>query len=194
MRFIRTTVIGGLLFLIPFLILLFFVGKGLQLTGKIATPLATALGIEGIAGFAAVEVLSILLLVLICFVAGLAAKLPWLRRVAHVLEDRVLEKIPTYQLMKTKAQSALEFENNEELKPVKVRYDDATQLGFEMARTEDGEVVVFLPGSPDPWSGAVCVMAPDRISPLGLSVKDTVKLMKRLGKGGFAVAQEIMPR
>src|SRR5690606_24146117 len=105
----------------------------------------------------------ILLLVLICFVAGLAAKLPWLRRAAHLLEDRVLEKIPTYQLMKTKAQSALEFENNEELKPVKVRYDDATQLGFEMARTEDGEVVVFLPGSPDPWSGAVCVMAPDRI-------------------------------
>jgi hypothetical protein len=34
-----------------------------------------------------------------------------------------------------------------------VRFDDLWQIGFEIERFEGGKVALFLPGSPDPWSG-----------------------------------------
>ena len=43
--------------------------------------------------------------------------------------------------------------------------------------------ILFLPGSPDPWSGSVCVVTDDRVTPLEITVKSATKLMKRLGRG-----------
>ena len=53
----------------------------------------------------------------------------------------------------------------EVLKPVLVRFDDQFQLAFEVDRTADGLVAVYLPGSPDPRSGAVSYVTGDRIQP-----------------------------
>ncbi len=192
-NFIRSTVLGGVVFLVPVIALLVVIAKALQLISKVAAPLANALGLQSVAGMAAAELLSVILLVLVCFLAGLAAKTSRARNFVQSLEDNILEKIPTYQLLKTKAQSALDLENSKDLQAVRVRFDDAWQLAFEMQRIEGDEVVVFLPGSPDPWSGSLCVVAADRVTKLDMPVKTAVNLMKRLGRGSAEVlpGQEI---
>ena len=36
------------------------------------------------------------------------------------------------------------------MQPVLVRFDDNSQLGFEIERLDNGQVVIYLPGAPDP--------------------------------------------
>ena len=65
----------------------------------------------------------------------------------------MLEKIPAYELLKTKAQSALSFEETEGMTPVAARFDDSWQLAFEIERIDGGKVVLCFPGLPIPGPG-----------------------------------------
>ncbi len=183
LRFLKTTVHGGILFLVPIVIFIAIIGKALQITNKLAIPIAGLLGIDKIIGIAFAELLSIGILVLICFIAGLAAKTPRAKKFVRSLETNVLEKIPAYELLKAKTQSVLKPEAIEGMSPITARFDDSWQIAFEIDRIEEGKVVIFLPGAPDPWSGSVCIVTEDRVKPLDLTVKSAVDLMKRLGKG-----------
>lgn len=189
LRFLKTTVYGGILFLVPIVIFIAIIGKALEITNKLAIPIAGLLGIDKIIGIAFAELLSIGFLVLICFIAGLAAKTPRAKKFAQSLETNVLEKIPAYELLKVKTQSVLKPEETEGMNPIFARFDDSWQLAFEIERIEQGKVVIFLPGAPDPWSGSVCIVTEDRVTPLDLTVKSAVELMRRLGKG----STEAMP-
>ena len=190
LRFLKTTVLGGILFLVPIIIFIVFADKALQITTKLATPLAAHLNIASIGGTAVVEVLTIGILVILCFIAGLAAKTPGAKKFSQFLEIRVLEKIPAYSLLKTKTQSVLNPEDIDNLIVVTVRFDDSWQIAFEIERLKNGSVVIFLPGSPDPWSGSVCIVTDDRITPLHLTVKSATKLMKKLGRGTSDIGQD----
>lgn len=185
LRFLKTTVLGGIFFLIPIIIFVAVIGKALQITNKLAIPIAGLLGVDKIAGIAVAELLAIGILVLVCFIAGLVAKAPRAKKFVQSLENNVLEKIPAYEVLKAKTQSVLSFEDSEELSPVMARFDDSWQLAFEIERIEGGNVVIFLPGAPDPWSGSMCVVTGDRVTPLDMTLKTAVNLMKRLGKGSI---------
>jgi uncharacterized membrane protein len=182
-RFIRTTLLGGLLFLFPIVFIFFIIGKALDITNKLFTPLEKLLPIDSIGGIAVIKLLALGILVLICFAAGLAARTALAGRLVSSLETNVLKKIPAYTLLKSKAESVLSPEDIGSMSPVLGRFDDSWQLAFEIERVSGGNVVVFLPGAPDPWSGSLCILTEDRITSLDLTVKALVDLLKRLGKG-----------
>ena len=84
--------------------------------------------------------------------------------------------------------SVVEAEKDEAMKTVMVRLDDYAQLAFEIERTGSGDVVVYLPGAPNPWSGSVCVMSPDRVMPVDISMLAAVQHIKHLGRGSGKLA------
>ena len=174
---------GGIIFLVPIAIFIAVIGKGLEFTGAIARPVADVLPVNMIGGVAVAHVLAILLLLLICFLAGLLARAAIARKAVDALEANVLSRVPAYALLKTKTQSMLSPEDIEGMSPVVVRFDDSWQIAFEIERVQDGKVALFLPGSPDAWSGSVCVVDEDRVTPLDLPVAAVAKMAKQLGKG-----------
>ncbi|MGC1955723.1 MAG: DUF502 domain-containing protein [Gammaproteobacteria bacterium] len=182
-RFLKTTVLGGVVFLVPIIIFIAVIGKALELTNKLAAPLAERLPVDSVGDLAVVHLLALAILVLVCFVAGLAAKTAFAGRLVQSLEANVLDKIPAYAVLKSKTGSVLNPEDAADMRPVLARFDDSWQLAFEIERIEGGQIVVFLPGAPDPWSGSVCVVTEDRITPLDVTVRSAAELMKRLGKG-----------
>jgi uncharacterized membrane protein len=188
--FMRTTVLGGLLFLFPIVFVVAILGKALEVTNKLSAPLAGLLPIDSIGGLAVVKLLALVILVLICFLAGLAARTPLAKQFVKSLETNVLGRIPAYTLLKSKAESVLRPEDIGGMCPVLGRFDDSWQLAFEIERMAGGKVVVFLPGAPDPWSGSVCVMTEDRITPLDLTLKSAADILKRLGKGSTGALRE----
>ena len=183
LRFLKTTVIGGILFLVPVVVLVAVIGKALALASKLATPLAGYLPIESIIGLAAVELLAIIILVLICFLVGLAAKTARARRFIDSLESNILSNIPAYEFFKSRVHVFVPTDNADGLKPVLARFDDVWQIAFEVERMEGGMVTTFLPGAPDPWSGSVCFMTEDRIKPLDVTLLSAVNTLKGLGIG-----------
>jgi uncharacterized membrane protein len=189
-RFIRTTVLGGVLFLFPIVFIVFIFGKALDTTNKLFTPLEKLLPIDSIAGIAVVKLLALGVVVLICFIAGLAARTALAGRLVSSLETNVLKKIPAYTLLKSKAESVLSPEDIGSMSTVLLRLDDTWQLAFEIERIAGDKVVVFLPGAPDPWSGSVNIVTDDRVRPLDITVKSAADLMKRLGKGSLGVIHD----
>ena len=183
LKFLKTTVVGGILFLVPIIIFIAVIGKALELTKKLAAPLSALIPLDSIGNIAMVNLLALGIVLLICFLGGLAAKSTLARKSIGNLESRVLSKIPVYGLLKSKIDAIVQPEKAEGMKPVLARFDDSWQIAFEVERIQGGVVGIYLPGAPDPWSGSVCFVTEDRIQPLELTLLPILRTLKGLGKG-----------
>jgi len=183
LQFLKTTVFGGIVFLVPVIMLVAIIGKALVLTRKLAAPFADLIPFGSIGDVAVVNLLAVALVVLICFLGGLAAKSAAVVRLVDSWESKYLSKIPIYALVKSTISTTLQSEETEGMKPVLARFDDSWQIGLEVERITGGKVAVYLPGAPDPWSGSVCVMTEDRITSLDVKLLPVLGVLKGFGKG-----------
>jgi uncharacterized membrane protein len=83
LHFIKTTILGGLLFLVPVVILIFIIKKAHESVSIITGPVLANLPVGTIAGIAIVDLLTIAVVLLICFLAGLWAKCVFPRGCGH---------------------------------------------------------------------------------------------------------------
>lgn len=178
-RFVKDTIVGGILFMVPIIVLLAVLGKAHQLSMKIVQPLADA-------GLGAPRLLAVLFIVLFCFAAGLFSRTPIARRLGDWLEGTILSKVPGYSLAKGIAESVAGTDRALAREVVLVRIEDAWQIAFLVERVEPGHVAVYIPGAPDPTSGAVMYLTEDRIRPLDVPVRAALNLMRGAGKGSEA--------
>ena len=179
---IKTTLIGGIMFLIPLVFVVVIIGKAFQILKVVAMPIGRLITIESVAGIAVVEILTVAIMVLLCLIFGLFARSQWCRSLYKKLDAALLHLIPGYRWIR--GMTGISDEDAEALlKPVLVRFDDQSQIGFEVDRTDAGLVVVYLPGAPDVRSGSVSYVLADRIEPVDAEFKTVVKNLKHLGRG-----------
>lgn len=183
MNMLRTTVIGGVVFLIPVIIVVAIFGRAFRFMMKVIAPLEKAIPLGSVAGVAVINILAIIALFVLCFLAGLVAKSNVARKAVSKLEGGLLMAIPGYNFIKAVTGSLGGEEGEEHMIPVFVRFDDLAQVAFEVERAEDGQVVVYLPGAPNATSGSVILMEPDRVTRIEASVAKTMRSMRSLGKG-----------
>ena len=186
-EFIRTTLIGGILFLIPLVMVVVVFGKAFQIMKIVATPLGKLIPIESVAGFALVEVLTAVIMLMCCLMAGLVARSSWGRNVYGKIDTILLQLIPGYSWVKGVTGEISDEEAEDTFKPVLVRLDDQYQLGFEVDRAAEGLVAVYLPSAPDPRSGALSYVTADRIQSIDVGFKAINMTCKKLGRGSGAM-------
>jgi uncharacterized membrane protein len=154
--FIKTTVIGGIVFLFPAVIIVIALGKLIGALKLMAKALAPFFGIESLIGGLVLDLSALIVTVLLCFVAGLLAKRATAKRIRQRLDATLLNSFPGYAFIKGFAEN---LRQTEELAgsflPVLVRFDDYAQIGFETQRDPTRRVAVYLPGAPNPWSGTI---------------------------------------
>ena len=184
--YLKATVVGGLVFLVPVAVILLVVGKVVVGLKEISYWLLPMLPFETATGLVALNLLALLLVALLCFLAGLAAQSATGKRWRETLEDVLLSAIPGYLFVKGFSES---LHQSDELaqgfQPVAVRFDDYIQIAFEIERDEDSMVAIYLPGAPNPWSGSVVYVTADRVKPLKMTVSAAVKNIRKLGKGSL---------
>ena len=189
--FVKTMILGGLLFLFPLVIVTAVVGKAFRLMLNVAEPLEEVMPAESVADVAVVNLTAIAALLVGCFVAGLVAQSAIGRKVYRAADSNLEGIIPGYAALKARLGSAVGEERRKAFKTVFVRFDDQSQIAFEVERLADGRVAVFLPGAPDPWSGSVLVVDADRVTPLDLEILPVSRTFKNLGHGtAAALGQE----
>ena len=91
---LTTTLIGGVVFLLPLLVVIYVLGHGLALAARAAAPLVALLPQKDIGGITLASVVALALLLLLCFGAGLLARAavgPGLRR---PLRGAVADAVP----------------------------------------------------------------------------------------------------
>lgn len=190
-RFLRTTAIGGLLFLLPLIVLGALVGQVVPIVLTIAETLGKFLPgfIKTPGGIALLVLLSIVILWLLCFCAGILAQWSWGQKFSEIFEKNLLLLFPRYAILRDQMAGTLGGSKTKpKMKPVVVRFDDCLRLGFETERNEQDELVaVYLPGSPDPWSGRVALVTLERIAPVPASFASAVTTCEQMGHGTQAL-------
>jgi len=183
--FLKTTFLGGVLFLAPVVVLIALFEKALGYAQKAVVPLADALFKGTFAHVFVSDLLAFGLLLVLCFLAGLAAKTAFARKSVDALEKKVLGKVPFYDSTKSKVLATLQSQSQEgeTMRPVLARFEDSWQIAFEVERIPGGITTVYVPGAPDPWSGSVCFMTEDRIQAIDPAMSPVLKTLKDLGKG-----------
>ena len=181
--FLKTTLIGGLLFLIPLGVILVVLKHVMQIAAKVAAPVAAHFPVSHFAGVTVVTLVAALVLLLIAFLAGLMARTQLGRRLSSWFEESILGGLPQYRMAKSMAEGLAHIESGTGMHPVLVRVDDGWQLAYRLEELDGGWVAVFMPQSPTPMSGNFLYVAAHRIRPLSISMAAAMKLVKSVGVG-----------
>jgi len=181
--FIRTTLVGGVLFLVPLVVLAMVAAKAYHLASILVGPVARLFPFETVAGVALAKLLAIIAILLFCFLTGLIARTVMAKNLIRWLEANLLSNLPGYGWIKDVGQTIAGVERGEGHEPVLVRNEDTWQIAFLIERIEGGKVAVFVPGAPSPWSGEVFFMPEERIKPLDVPLPEALKCVRRLGLG-----------
>jgi uncharacterized membrane protein len=189
--FFKTTLIGGLLFLIPLGVIIVVLKHVMQIATKVAAPLAAHFPVSQFAGVTAVTLLAALVLLLIAFIAGLLAGTRLGRRMSSWFEESILGGLPQYRMAKSMAEGFTQIESGTGMHPVLVRTDEGWQLAYRLEELPGDWVAVFLPQAPTPMSGDVVYVPAHRIRALPFGMPVAMKLVKSLGVGSAQALQGV---
>lgn len=184
--FLKTTIVGGVLFLLPLGLVLFLLGYALRLTTNMAQPISKALHLDqmgDVAGIGITTLIGILLLVLVSFAAGIVARTSIGGRISGWFEGSLLSALPQYQMLKSMTEGLAQIEADTGIKPALISIEDGWQIGYILEVLENGWLAVFLPQAPTPMSGNVMYLEAERVRPLGITMVQAMTIVKRIGVG-----------
>lgn len=190
---LKTTLLGGAVFLLPLVLVVVVLGHGLRWTMSVARPVLDVLPSKSIGGVTLATLAALVLLLLVCFAAGLLARAAFMQRLTADVEDKLQTFYPRYTVIKAMSQDLQKSDGPRLLTPVLATFDDHQLVAFEVERLPDGRVVLFLPGAPDAWAGSVALVAADRVAPLSAEVTDVTRTLRGLGRGTRALLATATP-
>ncbi len=190
-KFLKATIAGGLIFLIPIAIVLVVLKQALQFANKLAVPISEHLQLSAVAGIGAATIIAVLILLSISFIAGIIADTNTGKRIMQWFENSLLGGLPQYQMIKSMAQGLSQVENATGVKPALVSIEDGWQIGYLLEVLENDWVAVFLPQAPTPMSGNVMYLPQNRIRLLDMPMVQAMSLVKRMGVGSSAALRGV---
>jgi uncharacterized membrane protein len=193
--FLKTTAVGGLVFLLPLAVVGALLGYVYNAVLLIYEPIKAHLPVTSAVGVTLLFLVAVAILLLLCFVCGLAAQRAIGLKFSQTVEKQLITVYPKYAIYKDILAGNLGGSDlAPSLVPVTIRFDDAIRIGFEADRTDRGLVVVYLPGSPDPWIGSVALVEAGRVERLEVPFGETAAICERLGRQSAVQLAAASPR
>lgn len=185
LQFVRATLTGGILFLLPLVLLMGILNKAHEIFLKISKPLAERLP-NIIGGFDLHNLIAILILVTVCFICGLLFRHKLTKRWIGNLEENLLSYLPGYTLLKSIVAGAVGEEIEHGLSTVMLYNQDeeAWVIGF-LVEEGDGLCTVFIPEAPRHDSGEVKIVPAANVKKVKVSSYKAAKSLKSYGKGAI---------
>ena len=180
-HFLRTTITGGILFMLPTVLVIIIVNKARLILMTISAPLAKRMP-ELIMGLDGSNLLAIGLLIVICFVSGLFFRSLRVRKAVRGLEDGVLSYLPGYQLLKSIAADAIGYTTENIMATVLVSDGETWNVGFLVEENKEF-CTVFLPEAPRHDSGEVKIVPAAWVRKTGVTTNKAARSLKMYGKG-----------
>ena len=191
--FLKTTVVGGLLVVLPIGILVFIFNWVFDfLLDAVAPLVALALGEKArhdtVAGLAA-----IVIILLVCFIVGLVVRTSFGRWLHSGMEDKLLSRAPGYTVIK---ETLLQFLGNKRspfssVALVQVFSSETWVAGFITDEHENGMVTVFVPTGPNPTSGNIYHLPKEKTCPIDVPVEDVMRSIISCGSGSSKMIQAL---
>jgi uncharacterized membrane protein len=190
-RFLRTTIVGGAFFLMPIVVLVYLLNKALDFARRGLKPVAKMIPDQLVSGTTMETILAISLIVLLCFLAGLFARTLFAQKITSELESTVLSKVPAYDYLKQAGSSMMGLGEMAEHPVVLAQLGGAWRLGVQTDIVQGGLAAVFIPNSPNTFSGSVFFVASDRIRRLDVPLAGALQCLERCGVGGGSLLNDL---
>jgi uncharacterized membrane protein len=188
MKFLKTTLLGGLFILLPLMLLWIGLKEIGGLLTEMATPIVDLFVIDLFpAGtfdkLTAPGVVALVLVVATSFILGLMARSDWLSSVGRSIENSILNKIPMYSMLKIISGALIDTDKSD-VCPALIR--DGSGGGnpcYVMELHQDGRATVLVPWSPASFAGSIKVVQQSNLEFLGCSIDEYSRSLSLMGIG-----------
>ena len=185
-EFLKNTLIGGIIFLLPLGIAVFAIGELVGVLNGVADQIAALLFPGSDAEFLP-SAISVVLLVVAAFFAGLIARTSLGGNVSTKLQSFATANIPGYalirQTMSEMSGGSEQVADDEKLRIAKIDFGSFKRVGVVIDQIGEDECVVYLPGAPSAFTGKVVIVRADQITDIALSSTELMSAMRHLGLG-----------
>ena len=191
--FFRTTLLGGVIVVLPTIILGFAfkwlfgkVGDGIRpLTQLVGNNLELPEQYERL--IATLIVLSVILLGF--FLIGLFIRTRMGRWIYSAFENSLLSKAPGYKMVKETVNQFLGKKESpfSSVALVQIFENDTKVTAFITDRHDNGTITVFVPTGPNPTSGFIYHLDQKYVHPVNISIEDAMRSVISCGAGSNAL-------
>jgi len=183
-HFLRATLTGGILFMLPMVLVIMIFNKARLILVTLSAPLAKRMP-ELIIGLDGSNLLAIFLLVMICFVSGLVFRSMKVRSAVRGLEDGLLSYVPGYALLKSIAADAIGTDADNKMATVLVNDGETWNVAFLVEENKE-YCTVFIPEAPRHDSGEVKIVPTSWVRKTDVPTSKAARSLKTYGKGVIA--------
>ena len=178
-EFAKTTLIGGLLIIMPLYLSLLLLFKAVASLRALISPITHELPL----GLQFPQIFAVLLIVAVCFVCGIIIRTSFGIRVKNKIEHALLEKIPGYTLIRGLTNRLVGKEDEQSFSVVLVEIENALVPAFLVEDCGDDQCAVFVPSIPTPAAGAIYIIAKNRVHAVDVPFTKAVSVISRWGAG-----------
>jgi uncharacterized membrane protein len=185
-NFLKQTIIAGIFFLVPVLLIAYLFKKLWEPLHALIVKASETLHIDHLLGKTLLAGITVLSILLMCMLAGLLMRLHKVGKWNEWIETNVLRFMPGYVFIKQIMSEKLQYEQNTSQlkKPVLVMLDDNWIVGILAEYSAETNLcVVYLPGSPEFNSGSVCLVELNRVRLLPYTFYHFKKSVEHFGNG-----------
>jgi uncharacterized membrane protein len=181
-KFIKTTVIGGLVVIVPLAILAYAVGEMAVTLVEYTTPLTSWMPFHPAVNALIASGAAIAATVVIFFFAGLLVNTLWGRAVRRFTEEKIFSRIPMYSALKGLTQRFAGIENSGfPVVEVDLYGSGCRVLGVAVEDLPDGRRAIYVPSSPIATVGQMMVAPQEAVTELDASLRDMFTSVSQMG-------------
>ncbi len=195
-EFVKSTLIGGLLVLLPLAILVYVAiwlfGLIRSAIGPLTKIVMAKSALQGIVA----DVVTIGLLVCVCFLVGAIVRTRLGKWLYALVELRLLRKTPGYSMVKETVSQFLGKRQSpfSSVALVRIFGNDTLASAFVTDTHADGRCTVFVPTGPNPTSGNIYHLKAEDVFPVAVSVEDAMRSIISCGAGSTALIAQLRGR
>jgi len=189
-NFLKLTLIGGLLIVLPTWVTLLLLLKGIKAAVAMLLPIAKLLPQTIVHE----KITALILLLLICFVVGLLVRLGPIQRVREWLAQHIFERLPGFGLIRSMGRQLAGQKGEQAFQPALVEIEEALVPAFIIEKHPDGQFTVFVSSSPTPMAGAIYILQPERVHPVDVPLRKAMVCVTKWGAGAAEMRAAIRPR
>lgn len=191
-RFFLTTVLGGIVVVLPIYIFGAIVRVVFNFTSRILSPISSMLSFSENVNSWIVDLLSLTIVIMLFFLIGLGVRTEFGRQMLSVIEENWLGKVPFYTMLRDTVRQILGQEKMPFRQAVLVDvYSNSTLMtGFVVDETADGSYfTVFVPTAPNPTNGYIFHVKREQLKFIDLRSEDVLRSVIAMGTGSAALFQ-----
>lgn len=194
-KFIKTTVLGGLLFILPLVLIVVLIEKAIHLLhGPVQTLLPMFAG-HNVAGVTLISLAAVFGLVLLCFFAGLLARTRMASRALETVEDKVLGNLPGYHLFKDISARMAGQENDEGTQVGMIAEGEGFRLCLVLETVGDWSAIYMPDGGPaGGTAGEVRLLPTSQVVITDATWLPLIASLRRGGRGALEMVGPWLPR